>query len=178
MEEKQEAVETNEVETNENESAENKKLKALISRLNSEIASYKKELKEKMSAEELAAKEQQERQAALEKELADLKREKIISDHTAEFVKLGFDGEQAKKTAEDLTNGNMQKVFVAWHGFVEDLKKKAVSDAMKDTPRPESGTSVPTMKRSDFAKLSVEEKYKFYQEHPDEYNAIYNNGGK
>ena len=60
-------------------SAEIDKLKAALSKSNSEAADYKKQLREKMSAEELKAKEDAEKMEALIKERDALLREKTIA---------------------------------------------------------------------------------------------------
>jgi len=127
-------------------------------------------------APERAEAERSEELETLRSKLQKLEHEKSVSDNAAEFVKIGFGVEDAKAAANDLVNGNMQKVFVRLHSFVETLKEKAVSDAMKDTPRPESGVGVKTMTKDEFRKMSVEERYKYSIEHPEEYKEIY--GGK
>lgn len=171
---KQEAVETTETEETEiSDTSEIAKLKKLLSQRNSEIANFKKKEKERMSAEERAEAERSEELETLRSKLQKLEHEKSVSDNAAEFVKIGFEVEDAKAAANDLVNGNMQKVFVRLHSFVETLKEKAVSDAMKDTPRPESGVGVKTMTKDEFRKMSVEERYKYSLEHPEEYKEIY-----
>lgn len=155
------------------DSDEVRKLKKLLSQKNSEIANYKRAQREKMSEDEKAAAEQRDRQEALEKELAILKHEKAVSENAAEFIKLGFEVDDAKLAAEDLVKGNMQKFFIKMNEFISGLKEKAVSEAMKDTPRPEAGKGSKTMTHKEFQNLSIEERYKFSIEHPDEYKEIY-----
>lgn len=154
-------------------SAEIDRLKSALSKSNSEAADYKKQLREKMSAEELKAKEDAEKWDKLIKERDDLLREKTISGHKAKFLALGYDEKLATDTAEAMANGELDKVFANQKKHLESVEKKIREDVLKDTPKPEGGKGSDTITKEQFSKMSLPEQYKFSVEHPEEYKKLY-----
>jgi hypothetical protein len=120
-------------------SAEIDRLKAALSKSNSEAADYKKQLREKMSAEEVKAKEDAEKYEEIVKERDALLREKNIATHKAKYLSLGYDENLASATAEALANGEIDKVFANEKKHLEAAEKKIRADVLKETPRPEGG---------------------------------------
>ena len=157
-------------------SAEIDRLKTALSKSNSEAADYKKQLREKMSAEELKAKEDAEKMEALIKERDSLLREKTIAGHKANYLALGYDEKLANETAEAMVNGELDKVFANQKKHNEALEKKIREDVLKATPRPEGGNGSETITKESFSKMSIAEQYKYSIEHPEEYKMLY--GGK
>lgn len=154
-------------------SAEIDRLKAALSKSNSEAAEFKKQLREKMSAEELKAKEDAEKIEELTKERDALLREKTISSHKAKYLSLGYDESLANETAEALANGDLDKVFANQKKHNESVEKKIRADVLKETPLPEGGNGSETITKEKFSKMSIEEQYKFSTEHPEEYKKLY-----
>ena len=154
-------------------SAEIDRLKTALSKSNSEAADYKKQLREKMSAEELKAKEDAEKWDELIKERDALLREKTISGHKAKFLTLGYDEKLATETAEAMANGELDKVFANQKKHLESVEKKIREDVLKDTPKPEGGNGSDTITKETFSKMSIAEQYKFSVEHPEEYKQLY-----
>ena len=157
-------------------SAEIDRLKAALSKSNSEAADYKKQLREKMSAEELKAKEDAEKMEALIKERDSLLREKTIAGHKANYLALGYEEKLAQETAEAMANGELDKVFANQKKHNEALEKKIRADVLKGTPKPEGGTGSETITKEIFSKMSIAEQHKYSVEHPEEYKMLY--GGK
>ena len=170
-------------------SAEIEKLKAALSKSNSEAADYKKQLREKMSADEIKAKEEadkmeelQSKYDALLKEstiskykarfLALLK-ESTISKYKARFLALGYDEALATETAEAMANGDTEKVFAAQQKHLDAVDKKIREEVLKDTPRPTGGSGSETITKETFSKMSLAEQYKYSKEHPEEYKTLY-----
>lgn len=120
-------------------SAEVDRLKAALSKSNSEAADYKKQLREKMSAEEVKAKEDAEKMEELIKERDALLREKTVAGHKAKYLALGYDEGLAEATAEAMANGEIDKVFANQKKHLEAVEKKIRADVLKDTPKPEGG---------------------------------------
>ena len=154
-----------------------KTLKNMISKRNSEIADLKNKLKERMTAEEQAEAERVERINSLEAEVATYRREKDINAQYADYIGLGFGEDLALETATALVDGDLRKVttnlksFVT--GLVQDTQKQTLANAMKNISAPEGGTSAKVFTKDDLNKMSGAERYKFYQEHPEEYARIY-----
>ena len=154
-----------------------KTLKSMISKRNSEIADLKNKLKERMTAEEQAEAERVERINSLEAEVATYRREKDINAQYADYIGLGFGEDLALETATALVDGDLKKVttnlksFVT--GLVQDTQKQTLANAMKNISAPEGGNSAKVYTKEDLRKMNGAERYKFYQEHPEEYAQIY-----
>lgn len=138
-----------------------------------ELADKKKELKDKLSADEQAQLEAQEKQAAMEKELHDLRRESMISKTKAKYLSLGYDEKLAEETAQAVADGDTEKVFANEKKHLADFEKQIRADALKNSPRPNGGQGGNTMTLDKFRKLSPADRLKFSEEHADEYKAMY-----
>ena len=154
-------------------SAEIDRLKNALSKSNSEAADYKKQLREKMSAEELKAKEDAEKWDAIVKERDALLREKTIATYKASYLSLGYDENLAISTAEALANGELDKVFANQKKHNESVEKKIRADVLKATPTPEGGNGSDTMTKEKFSKMDIAEQYKYSIDHPEEYKKLY-----
>ena len=154
-------------------SAEIDRLKNALSKSNSEAADYKKQLREKMSAEEIKAKEDAEKMEALIKERDALLREKTVAKHKANYLALGYDEKLADDTAEALANGDLDKVFANQKKHNESVEKKIRADVLKSTPAPEGGKGSDTMTKEKFSKMDIAEQYKYSIDHPEEYKMLY-----
>ena len=154
-------------------SAEIDRLKTALSKSNSEAADYKKQLREKMSAEELKAKEDAEKMELLIKERDALLREKTVASHKAKYLALGYDENLANDTAEALANGELDKVFANHKKHNESVEKKIRADVLKETPKPEGGNGSDIITKESFSKMSIAEQYKYSIEHPEEYKKLY-----
>ena len=154
-------------------SAEIDRLKTALSKSNSEAADYKKQLREKMSAEEVKAKEDAEKIEELIKERDALLREKTVAGYKAQYLALGYDEGLAGETAEALANGETNKVFANHSKHLAAVEKKIRADVLKDTPKPEGGNGSETMTKEKFLKMSTAEQYKYSIDHPEEYKKLY-----
>lgn len=113
--------------------------KDLFDRTASELAASKKQLKEKMTADEAAEAERAAAQKKMEQELADLKKDKEISQHKAKFLGLGFNEDMAEKSAKALADGDMETVFANQKKHQEDSEKALRAEILKGTHRPPAG---------------------------------------
>ena len=160
-------------------SAELERMKNAVSKANSEAAAWKKKHNELLGEEERKKQEQADHLAQVEKELADLRKEKTVSEYTAKFLGMGYEESLAKETAQAMADGDTEKVFANQVKFNDALKKSAIADKLKNTPRPgvgSDGGTVMTLKK--LRTLSDEEYEKFATEHPEEYKALYEEGEK
>ena len=160
-------------------SAELERMKNAVSKANSEAAAWKKKHNELLGEEERKKQEQADHLAQVEKELADLRKEKTVSEYAAKFLGMGYEESLAKETAQAMADGDTEKVFANQVKFNNALKKAAIADKLKSTPRPgvgSDGGTVMTLKK--LRTLSDEEYEKFATEHPEEYKALYEEGEK
>ena len=147
--------------------------KEMFDKTASELSNTKKQLREKMSADEIKAKEDAEKMEEIVKERDALLREKNIATNKAKFLSLGYDENLANDTAEAMVNGELDKVFANQKKHLEAVEKKIRADVLKDTPSPEGGNSSETMTKEKFSKMSTAEQYKYSVEHPEEYKKLY-----
>jgi chromosome segregation ATPase len=82
-EDKLKALEEYEIETPKDNSEEINKLKASLSKANSDAAEWKRQFREKQSEQERAEAERAEREKAVEDELRTLRRDKTVSGYLA-----------------------------------------------------------------------------------------------
>ena len=139
----------------------------------SELANSKKQLREKMTAEEIKAKEDAEKWDELIKERDALLREKTIANHKAKYLALGYDEKLATDTAEAMANGELDKVFANQKKHIESVEKKIREDVLKGTPKPEGGKGSETITKEKFSQMTIAEQYKYSVEHPEEYKKLY-----
>ena len=161
-------------------SAEVEKLKAQLSKANSEAADYKKQLRSKQSDEDAKAAEIADNMKKLTEENASLKRNIAISQRQTELISMGYDKKLAESTATAMADGDMDTVMKNQTAFIDAQKKQIEADAMKGTPRPKSGSEQGAgangMTHDSFRKLSLKERFEFAEKNPDEYKELYEEG--
>ena len=149
------------------------RLKNALSKSNSEAADYKRQLKEKMSAEELKAKEDADKWSEMEEKYNALLKKDAISTNKAKLLALGYEESLADDTAEAMFNNDFDKVFANQKKHIESVEKRIKSEILKDTPKPGGGNSSNQMTKEKLRGMSSQERYKFSVEHPEEYKQIY-----
>ena len=154
-------------------SAEIDRLKNALSKSNSEAANYKKQLHEKMSADEIKAKEDSDKFEELQSKYEALLKESNISKNKARLLALGYEDKLATETAEAIVNGEIDKVFTNQKKHLDSVEKKIREEVLTSTPRPTGGNGSKAMTLEEFRKMPIEEQYKFSKEHPEEYKTLY-----
>ena len=101
---------------------ENLRLKNALNKTSSEVADYKKKLKEKETAEETAKREREEADRKRDEELAELHRKLDIQKYEQHYLSMGYKPELAKETAEAQANGDLTKVMANQQKFMEQFK--------------------------------------------------------
>ena len=91
--------------------AEVTRLKAALSKANSEAADYKKQLRGKQSEAEAEAAAKQEEHDKLVKENADLKRSMTLAEKKGQLLAMGYDAKLAESTAAAMVDGDMDTVM-------------------------------------------------------------------
>ena len=109
--------------------------KATFDKTASELAAAKRDAREKMSAEEKTAaalKELQDKNAELSQQI-------LISQHTAQYVAMGYDNTQAAAAAKALAEGDLKTVFELQTAFNASREKSIRAEAMKRMNAPTGG---------------------------------------
>lgn len=138
--EQTETVKTEPVKTDKADTAEVEKLKRLLSKANSEAASYKEQLRAKQTETERAEAERAEQEQAMREELETLRKEKRVSDYTGKCLALNMDADLAGKTAAALADGDMDSVFECLKAFVDTTVKRLNNEVLNRQPGLSAGT--------------------------------------
>lgn len=147
--------------------------KSVFDKKASEAADLSKQLKAKMSEDELAKVQAAESMAAIQAELEQLRAEKVVNENAAKFLELGYDSKLAQATALAMVAGEMETVFKNHAKFLADREKALRAEILKSTPTPPAGEGAKTVTREDLAKMSLTEKAKFANENPELYKELY-----
>ena len=161
------------VEFPEDQTAEVERLKAALSKSNSENAEWKKKHREALSEEERKAQETADLIKQLQEENATLTRDSNISKHKARFLGMGYEESLANDAAVAMTDGDMEKVFSYQQKHQEAFEKKIRADALKGTPKPVPGKRDGAVTLGDLRKMSTQERLEFSQKNPEEYKSLY-----
>lgn len=147
--------------------------KAVFDKKASEAADLSKQLKAKMTQDELAKAQADADLAAMKAELEELRTEKVINENTAKFLELGYDTKLAQATAKAMVDGEMDVVFKNHGKFLVEREKSLRAEILKDTPKPPAGEGSKAITREDFSKMSLDEKAKFARENPDKFKELH-----
>lgn len=101
------------------------KLKAALSKSNSEAAEYKRLLREKQTEAERADADRAEQLKAMQDELASYRNKERISTYKANLMEAGIDAETADLMAKSLPEGVSDEYFHATKSFLEQQRKNA-----------------------------------------------------
>lgn len=130
------------------DNAEVDKLKQAVSKANSEAAEWKRKHNALLSDDEKKRQESQEAFEKMEQELTALRKEKVVAEHKAKFLSLGYEETLAVETASALAEGDLNKVFANMAAFQETHDKTVLAQNLKSTPVPPAGTSAVDIKSS------------------------------
>ena len=147
--------------------------KEVFDKTASELADSKKQLREKMTADEIKAKEDLEKQEKLQSDYDALLRKVSLSENKAKLLAIGYDEKLANDTAEAMLDGNIDKVLANQKKHLDAIEKKIREDVLHDTPKPEGDGPSDTMTHEKLRAMSANERYEYSQSHPDEYKKIY-----
>ena len=114
--------------------AEIEKLKAALSKANSEAAEWKRQFRAKQSEAERAEAERAEGEQKMRDELETLRKEKRVSDYTGKCLALNMDADLAAQTANALADGNMESVFDCLKAFVDATTTRLNNEALNRQP--------------------------------------------
>ena len=140
----------------------------------SEAASYKKQLRATMSEAEAKAAEEAEKYAAIVAERDKLKAEKAVAENAKGLVAIGYSEELATEVATALFEGDFAKVIRAQGKFVDEQRKAAVAESVKQMPVPPVGNKSETLTKEQFNKMSLNEQLEVFEKTPELYKELTN----
>lgn len=151
--------------------AERDKLKQSVTNASADASKWKKQYQDKLSDEEKAKEQQSEANAALQKELDDLRNERNIAKYTAALSAsdIGMDAETATAVAQALNAGETEKVFEGIRSFIVSHDKALAEKSLLNNPKLQSGSSTKTVTLEEFNAMGYREMVAFKNEHPDLY---------
>lgn len=161
-----------------NDSSEIERLKAALSKSNSEAAGYKKQLREKMTEDEQKAQKEAEERAELQEKYDKLLHKTEVSENKARLLALGYDEKLANETAEAMVSGDLEKVFSNQLQHQQNLEKKIRADVLKDTPPPVGGNGDDVMTLEKLKQMSPEQRYEFSIKNSEQYKKLYEGGNE
>lgn len=151
--------------------SENGKLKQSVTNASADASKWKKQYQDKLSEQDLAKEQQDEANAALQKELEDLRKERNIAKYTGELVdaRIGMDTETAKSVAEALNAGETEKVFDGIRQFISAHDKSLRESALRNNQTLPGGSVGKVTTKEEFRAMSLSEMMDFKANHPDLY---------
>lgn len=105
-------------------------------RVSSELAKAKKDLAAKMTADEAAEAERKANEEKMTSRLAELEKDKAVSEHKARLLGLGYEESLAAETAAALADGDMDTVFANQKKHQETQEKALKAKLLDETPKP------------------------------------------
>lgn len=119
---------------NKAENDEITRLKAALSRANTEAADWKRQLREKQTEQERAEAERAEREKAREARIAELEAKERISTYKAKLMDAGVDGATADLMAKALPDGVKDEYFASFKSFTENQRQNFETERLKNQP--------------------------------------------
>lgn len=110
------------------------KLKAALSKANSDAAEWKRQFREKQTEAERAEAERKEHEAAVEDELRTLRRDKSVSGYVAQYLALGYTQELALKAAEATADNDAATIMSCQQKYIEAKTKEIEAAALNKQP--------------------------------------------
>lgn len=147
--------------------------KEVFDKTASELAEKKKQLKDKMTDDEVKAQKEAEERAELQEKYDKLLRESEVSKHKAKLIGLGYDEKLADETAIAMIDGDTEKVFANQKKHLDSVEKRVRAEALKDTPKPTPDGDSKTMTLKKLRAMTPAERMTFASEHPEEYKELY-----
>lgn len=152
------------------DNTEIERLKAAVSKSNSEAAELKKQLRTKMSEDEVAKLKDAEDREKLQSDYNALLKKVTVSENKAKLLGIGYDDKLADETAEAMANGELEKVFTNQKKHMENLEKKIRADVLRETPKPApGGDGVKGITQEQFDAMGYTERLKVFNEQPEIY---------
>lgn len=110
--------------------------KVQFDKTSSELAAAKRDLKSKMSEDELTKAEAERVHKETEEKYNALLKKSTIAEYKAKYLAQGYDEKLAEETAEALFNNETDKVFANSEKFRASIEQRMKTELLKGTPKP------------------------------------------
>lgn len=150
--------------------------KDVFDRVASELAEKKRQLRERLSEDEVVKQQEKEAREQLQAAYDALLRESTVSKYKAELMGVGCDENTSAAIAGALVDGDMDNVFANLRKHCNALDKRVRAEVLKDTPKPTPDGVSSAMTLDEFRKMPPGERHKFSMENPEEYKRLYGRG--
>jgi len=118
---------------------ENAKLKRATDKATKEASSYKKQLRDKQTVEEIQAQEKAEQEAERDEKFKSMEKELAVIKFEKNFVALGYPEEKAHKSALAQYEGDTETLFAIQKEMQEELKNEVKAEFIANNPEINSG---------------------------------------
>ena len=113
--------------------------KAQFDKVSKELAAAKRQLRAKMTNDEIEDERRRQEQEDMKLELETLRKEKTVSNHKASFLSQGYDEALADEAANAMADGDMETVFAVMRKHSVNAEKALRAKILKETPVPPAG---------------------------------------
>lgn len=124
------------------------KLKAALSKANSDAAEWKRQYRQGLDEAKRAEEERKEREQAVEDELRTLRRDKTVSGFVAQYLSLGYDKDLALRAAEATADNDAATLMSCQQDFLAAKTKELEAAALNKQPTLTPGAP-PTAKQAE-----------------------------
>lgn len=118
---------------------ENAKLKRATDKATKEASSFKKQLRDKQTVEEIQAQEKAEKEAERDEKFKSMEKELAVIKFEKNFVALGYPEEKAHKSALAQYEGDTETLFAIQKEMQEELKNEVKAEFIANNPEINSG---------------------------------------
>lgn len=144
------------------------KQKRALDKASHDTAEYKRQLRERQTADEVAAQEKAEAEAMREEELKRLRRENQIAKFEKNFLSLGYSEDFANKAAIAQYDNDTDALFDIQAKVMEAMEKGITAKLLKTQQiAPISNSSEVNMTQQEFDKLTYLEQVEFKNKYPE-----------
>ena len=113
--------------------------KAQFDKVSKELAAAKRQLRAKMTNDEIEEERRRQEQEDMKLELETLRKEKTVSNHKASFLSQGYDEALADEAANAMADADMETVFAVMRKHSVNAEKALRAKILKETPVPPAG---------------------------------------
>lgn len=131
------------------EDGETIKLKEALNKASSQAADYKRQLHEKMTADEREKAEREEAWNRLVEENTALKRGRTTDDYTTKYMGIGYTPELARSLAENLPEGLPDSFFESQKSFLDSTIQNTKAQLLSQQPQPTAGSPLTSKNAED-----------------------------
>ena len=149
------------------------KQKQAFNNASSDAAEWKKKFRDTQDEATRKEAERNETMESLQKQVAEFKRQTSIANQKAAFVAMGYPEELAAKKAGFMVDGDVENAMKVEKEFIELHDKELKSASVRNMTTPASGFQTEsTVTRESFKNMSIRERTKLRDEHPEVYEEM------